>query len=182
MLDPNKIEDLYSLMAQEEEVSEAFKELSHKMMRQGLTTREATGLDSQLLEGFYAQAYRLYNTGKYADAGQLFRSLILLNSMETKYILGLAACFHMLKEYENAIKTYTSCSLIDPHDPLPYYHSSDCYVKLKDNLSAMLYLEMTINAAGNRPEFAKIKERAALSLEGLKNGDNHAEESNPLTD
>ena len=26
--------------------------------------------------------------------------------MEPKYMLGLAACFHMLKEYNNAIQTY----------------------------------------------------------------------------
>lgn len=152
-----KKEELKSVMEKEGEVRQAFSELSHKMMKQGMTTQEATGMDSKFLEGLYAQAYRLYNTGKYVEAGHMFRSLILLNSMESKYILGLAACFHMLKEYKNAVQTYTICSVIDPQDPLPYYHSSDCFAQMKDHLSAMLYLELTINAAGDRPEYSKLK-------------------------
>ncbi len=170
-MDQVKKEDLYFIMEKEEEVRQAFSEIGNKMMKQGMTTQEATGLDPQFMEGLYAQAYRLYNTGKYIDAAHLFRSLILLNSLESKYILGLGACFHMLKEYNNAIQTYLICSVVDPQDPLPYYHSSDCFVQMKDHLSAMLYLELTINAAGNRPEFSKIKERATLSLEGLKKND-----------
>jgi type III secretion system low calcium response chaperone LcrH/SycD len=166
-----KNEDLSFLIAQEEEVRQAFSELGHKMMKQGMTTQEAAGMDPQFLEGLYAQAYRLYNTGKYLDAAHMFRSLILINSMESKYILGLAACYHMLKEYNNAIQNYTICSITDPQNPLPYYYSSDCFAKLKDHISTLLYLELTINACGNRPEFSKIKERAVLSLEGLKKGD-----------
>jgi type III secretion system low calcium response chaperone LcrH/SycD len=156
-----------------EKLQEAMNELGEKIMKQGMTGQEAAGLDPQYLESLYAQAYRLYNTGKYIDAAHLFRTLILMNSMEAKYILGLAACFHMLKEYKNAIETYTMCSVIDPQDPLPYYHSSDCFVQMKDYLSAMLCLELTINAIGNRPEYSKIKERATLSLEGLKKEETH---------
>lgn len=172
MMGPEK-ENLNLLLAKEEEVEKALAELGNKVMKQGMTPQEATGLDPQILESLYAQAYRLYNTGKYIDAAHMFRTLILMNAMESKYVLGLAACFHMLKEYKNAIETYTICSVIDPHDPIPYYHQSDCFVQMKDNLSAMLCLELTINAAGNRPEFSKIKERAILSLEGLKKEDVH---------
>lgn len=157
----------------DEKLKAAMDELGNKIMKQGMTTQEAAGLDPQFLESLYAQAYRLYNTGKYIDAAHLFRTLILMNSMEPKYALGLAACFHMLKEYKNAIQTYTICSVIDPQDPLPYYHSSDCFVQMKDFLSAMLCLELTINAVGNRPEYSKIKERAVLSLEGLKKEEAH---------
>ena len=42
----------------------------------------------------------------------------MLNAMEPKYILGLAACFHMLKEYFNAIQTYTMCSALDLQNPI----------------------------------------------------------------
>lgn len=161
-------EDLKMIFRESKKLEKSFEELGNKMFKQGMTPQQATGLDPQFLESLYAQAYRLYNTGKYIDAAHIFRTLILMNSMESKYVLGLAACYHMLKEYSNAIQTYTICSVIDPRDPLPYYHSSDCYVQMKDFISAMLCLEMTINAAGERPEFSKIKERASLSLDGLK--------------
>ena len=137
-------------------------------MIQGLTPKDAMGVSNSYLENVYAQAYRLYNTGKYSEAAHMFRLLIMLNAMEPKYILGLAACFHMLKEYYDAIQSYTMCSALDPENPIPHYHSSDCFIQMKDYLSAMICLELAIARAGDKPEYAKMKERAQLSLESLK--------------
>src|ERR1700722_6951344 len=61
----------------------------------GVSPREAMGMSDQAVEGIYGQAYRLYNAGKYKEASQLFRLLLMLNSGESKFALGLAACFHM---------------------------------------------------------------------------------------
>ena len=161
-------QEMGPLTKQFDEVETAFGDLIHKMMREGMTPAEAGELDPSYLESLYAQAYRLYNTGKYIDSAQIFRSLVLLNSTEFKYLLGLSACYHMLKEYDNAIKTYTTCSLVDPKDPMPYYHSSDCYIGKDDLFSALICLDLTIKTAGDRSEFSQIKERAALTKERLK--------------
>ena len=161
-------ETLESADAQGEKLKEAFGDITKKMLTQGMSPKEAMGINDGLLESIYAQAYRLYNTGKYIEATHLFRLLVMMNSLESKYILGLGACFHMLKEYDNAIQTYTMCSVIDPESPIPYYHSSDCFIQMKDYLSAMVCLEMTISHAGDKPEYTKIKERAQMSLESLK--------------
>lgn len=150
------------------DVESSFAELTDKIFKKGMLPKDAMGVSSNLLEGIYAQAYRLYNTGKYVEATHLFRMLILINPTEPKYVLGLAACLHMLKEYKNAIQTYTMCTILDPHNPLPYYHSSDCFIQMKDYVSAMVCLEMAVQKASDKPEFAKLKERASLSLESLK--------------
>jgi type III secretion system low calcium response chaperone LcrH/SycD len=142
-----------------------------KVITDGMTPKDAIGVKPSVLEGIYAQAYRLYNTGKYIEAVHIFRILILMNPMEAKYLLGLAACFHMLKEYKNAIQSYTMCSLMDPKSPIPHYHSSDCFIQMKDYLSAMVCLQMSIDIAGQQPQYAKIKERAQLSLDSLKQQD-----------
>lgn len=151
-----------------EAIESSFREFAEKIFLKGMPPKDAMGINKNLLEGIYAQAYRLYNTGKYPEAVHLFRMLILLDPKEPKFVLGLAACFHMIKEYRNAIQTYTMCSLLDPADPIPYYHSSDCFIQMKDYISAMLCLEMAIKRAGDKPEYAKLKERALLSLESLK--------------
>jgi type III secretion system low calcium response chaperone LcrH/SycD len=145
----------------------SMKELTDKLIRQGLPLKDGLGISNQVLEGMYAQGYRLYNTGKYVEAIHLFRMLILFDPNEAKYLLGLAACFHMLKEYRSAIQTYTMCSMIDPHNPIPFYHSSDCFIQTKDFVSAAVCLEMAIEKA-TKPEYAKLKERALLSLESIK--------------
>lgn len=136
--------------------------------RKGTTAKDALGLTDAMVEGIYGQAYRLYNTGKFKDASQLFRMLIMINSTEPKYIMGLAACFHMLKEYKNAADTYAILGVIDPESPISFYHASDCYIQIKDPISAIMALEMAVKRAGEKPEFRTLKDRALLTIEGLK--------------
>lgn len=150
-------------------LGKALSDLSDKIINKGMLPKDALGLSDAVVEGIYAQAYRLYNTGKYSEAIHLFRMLVVLNTTESKYILGLAACFHMLKEYQNAIHTYAMCAMMDPENPIPHYHASDCYVEMKDPLSAIISLDLAVQRAGDKPEYAKIKERALLTIESLKN-------------
>ncbi len=151
-----------------DEKSKEFKSVAEKVVQGGTMPKDMMGLSDAMVEGIYGQAYRLYNTGKYKDASQLFRLLIMLNSSEPKYAMGLAACFHMIKEYRNAISTYTICGVIDPENPIPHYHASDCYIHLNDPASALMALEMAVKRAGNKPEYQTLKDRALLTIESLK--------------
>ena len=121
-----------------------------------------------MVEGIYGQAYRLYNTGKYKEAAQIFRLLIMINSTEPKYAMGLAACFHLMKDYKSATNTYSLIGIIDPQNPIPFYHSSDCFMQMGDQASALVMLEMAIKRAGEKPEFRTLKDRAILTAESLK--------------
>lgn len=144
------------------------EKLSKNALMEQLLPKNAMGLSDAMVEGLYSQAYRLYNTGKYKDASQLFRLLIMVDSTEAKYTMGLAACFHMMKEYESAISTYALCGIIDPDSPIPHYHASDCYIQMKDYVSAMISLEMAIKRAAEKTEFKSLKDRAAMTMESLK--------------
>lgn len=161
----------------------SIQELTDKMCSKGQTPKEAMGISNSYLESTYSQAYRFYNTGKYGEASHLFRLLVMFNAMEPKYMMGVAACHHMMKEYASAIEAYTMCLVLDPKNPIPHYHSSDCYIRMKEHLSALFCLELAIKVCDDRPEYAKLKERALLSLEGLKQQAyaNPLEESPPST-
>ena len=150
------------------EKTQEFQKVADKVVHQGVMPKDVMGLSDAMVEGIYGQGYRLYNTGKYKDASQLFRLLIMLNSTEPKYSMGLAACFHMLKEYKNAVSTYAICGVIDPENPIPHYHASDCYVHMKDPVSALISLEMAVKRAGDKPEYQTLKDRALLTIEALK--------------
>lgn len=139
-----------------------------KVMQKGMVPKDFLGLSDQMVEGIYGQAYRLYNSGNYKDAIQIFRLLIMINSIEPKYSLGLAACFHMLKEFKSAADMYTLCSILDPQSPIPPYHASDCYIQMNDKVSALISLEMAVKKAGSRPEYQTLKDRATLTAESLK--------------
>ncbi len=150
------------------ELDAALKEYGQKIIKSGGVLKGALNLSDEQVERLYAEGYRLYNSGKYLEATHIFRTLILVNNMEIKYSLGLAACFHMLGEYENAIQIYGACITLDPLSPVPHYHMADCYMQTKQNLAALLSLEMVVAKSTNFPSYQVIKERAALAIESLK--------------
>jgi len=150
------------------EKQEVAGKVNKKMMGTGLMPKEVLGLNDSMIEGIYGQAYRLYNTGKYREAGQLFRLLVMLSSSEAKYAMGLAACLHMIKDYRAAIDAYMICSVIDAASPIPHYHASDCYLQMKDRLSALISLELTVRACGDKPEYKTLKDRAQMTIDTLR--------------
>jgi len=139
-----------------------------KDITEGKTPKEAMGLSDDYIEGMYSFAYRLYTMGKYDQALQLFRLMVMLNPMESRYLLGLAACYHMLKDFDNASSSYMLCSILDPADPVPYYHASDCFLQLEDLPMAYDSLRLCIIQCEGKPDYEKIKSRAEVSLEVLK--------------
>lgn len=150
------------------QISEKMQEMTKSGLQQGQIPKDLLGINEAMMEGIYGQAYRLYNTGKYRDACQLFRLLIMLNASESKYTMGLAACFHMLKEFRNAVGTYSICGMLDPENPIPHFHASDCYIQMGDMMAALIALEMAVKRSGNKQEYATLKDRALLTMESLR--------------
>lgn len=146
----------------------AMKVMSSNFFKRDFLMKDMLGMNDNMLEGIYGQAYRLYNNGKYKDAAHLFRLLIMLNSAEPKYLMGLAACFHMMKEFKSATESYALCAMLDDGNPMPHFHSSDCYLQMKDIGSAIIALSMAIKRTEGKPEWQTLKDRASLTLDALK--------------
>lgn len=149
--------------------SDLFGGFTRNILKEAQLPKDALGLSNKDVNELYTKAYHLYNTGKYSEAIHLFRVLVMGDQSEPKYIMGMAACNHLMKEYKEASRGYTLASLLDPDNPIPYYHLADCSIHLKDPFAAMIFLEMTIKRAGKKEEYKAIKERSILALEGLKN-------------
>lgn len=145
-----------------------FQELTGKSVQSCSAIKDVLGITDESAEGIYGQAYLLYNTGRYRDAAEVFRLLIMLNSTEPKYLIGLAACHHMQKDYQAAGSTYNLASIIDPDNPIPFFHASDCYLQLGDKASAAAMLEMAVTRAKGKPQYATLKQRAEITLDTLK--------------
>lgn len=171
------------MKASEKEIREALKsvgvnadedftfktaKLATDMLETGVVPKEALGFSDEKVEAIYGQAYRLYNSGKYEEASQIFRLLMVLDSTDSKYMLGLAACLHMMKQYKNAVKVYTIAAILDGNNPIPHFHLSDCFIQMNDQVSAIMALEMAIKRAGDKQEYQILKDRALLTIESLK--------------
>lgn len=146
---------------------DTIKTILFESINKGILPRHALRLEDDTMEAIYSQAYTLYNQGKYQEASYVFRMLMLLDYMTQKYILGLAACLHRMKEYKNAANIYMLCSTLDSTNPLPYYHSADCFLQLSMPEMASFALGMAMEIAKDQPQFSVIKERARLMKETL---------------
>lgn len=151
-----------------DQVSKYSDKILDSIIKKGASPKEALGFTNQKMDAIYGQAYRLYNTGKYKEALELFRVLVILDPTESKYTLGVAACLHMMKEYMAAAKIYLFAGMLDPQNPVPHFHASDCYIQMRDKPSALICLEMAVKIAGNKPEYQVLKDRASMTIEGLK--------------
>lgn len=167
----------------EKQIKEAAKEITSKMTeREGNIFQQATkdaasgkwipknalGITDAMTESLYSQAYRLYNTGKYDDAIELFRILTMCDPTESKFAMGLAACFHLLKDFKSAVGTYMLCSMMEPENPVPHFHASDCYLKMNDKVSALIALEMAVTRAGEDPRYKALVDRATMTMDKIK--------------
>ena len=137
-------------------------------IKERVTPQKLLGVSEAMMEGVYSQAYNLYNSGNYAEAEKLFRVLIMISAWEPKFSFGLAACMHMLKNYKSATETYAMLMAIDPENPVPYYHTADCCINLKDSVAALIMLNMAIKKAGDKPEYRLLRERASLMKSGIE--------------
>lgn len=134
----------------------------------GIMPKQALNLGDDTMEAIYSQGYTLYNQGRYKEASYVFRLLMLLDYLTPKYILGLAASLHRLKDFKNAANIYLLCGTLDTNNPLPHYHAADCYMQLDIPELAVFSLGLAISAAAEQPQYAVIKERAILMKEALE--------------
>lgn len=167
--DQNQAKKAVEKVGEESKNSEAFQGAAKNILQKAALPKDLLGLSDQMVEGIYGQAYRLYQTGRYNDASQLFRLLIMINSTDSKFTLGLGACMHMLKDFKAAAGVYSLCAVIDPDNPLPHYHASDCFLQMNDKPSALISLELAVKRAGEKPEYQKLKDRAQMTIDNLKN-------------
>lgn len=120
-----------------------------------------------MIEKYYEKGYNQYKAGRYKQAVPFFQMLTVLNPKQTKYVMALAACFHMLKEYEEAITYYTLAAMFDDLNPLPQYHMAGCLIKLDQPLGAMIALEMGIQRSEGKARFKAICDRMKMMKESL---------------
>lgn len=152
----------------EKEGGEKLSHISQEALSKYKSIKDVLGVNEESMEALYSQAYLLYNTGRYKDSSEVFRLLIMFDSTQAKYLMGLAACLHMQKEYLAASAIYQMTSLADPSDPIPFFHASDCYLHLQDKVSAAVALEMALKRAEGKPEFSALKERATITLQAVR--------------
>lgn len=119
------------------------------------------------MERLYERGFILYKAGKFQDALSHFSILSIADPDNAKYIFGQAACHHMLHEYKKAIELYTVASIVEPGSPLPFYYSSDCFLKMHDPFGALISLDVGLKQSHDI-KYAKFIERMESMVKKLE--------------
>ncbi len=121
------------------------------------------------IEEFYRIACNLYKSGKYKEAIPFFMLLGATNAKDYRYLIAIAACYHMLKSYSEAAPAYTIASVLDPDNPYPQYHLADCFIRMHENVGAYVALEMAITRCKKNPrKYKGLMDRVNALLNKLK--------------
>ncbi|MBA3237903.1 MAG: SycD/LcrH family type III secretion system chaperone [Parachlamydiaceae bacterium] len=138
------------------------------IIEKGMTIMEAIHFPPPLVELIYSHASELYTAGKFQDASKLFYYLVRLNPKDPRFSFAYAASLHKLKNYEEAAGFYLMSTTIDSENPLPWFHSGDCYLELQKPDVALIMLAKSIEVAGNSPNHERLKQQAGALCDAIK--------------
>ncbi|MEI6531568.1 MAG: SycD/LcrH family type III secretion system chaperone, partial [Chlamydiota bacterium] len=125
-------------------------------------------LPNDAMEETYLIAKTYYESGNYKDAFPLFYTLVLYDHHNYGYVLGSAACLHLLGNYALAAKGYSLAYAADTSNPTPLFYAAECLEKIKQHEAAIFLLGMAIAISSNKKEYKTLKEQAILNQAALK--------------
>lgn len=126
----------------------------------GKTFQEIIGYTDLTMDKFYVAARQLFEKQRYEESADAFLFLTTMNPFVHHYWLGLGMSEQLIDEPFAALMAYNMAILIDKSNPIPHYHSATCYRALHDLDNAVLCLDETILAAGDKEDHAQIKQQA----------------------
>jgi len=136
------------------------RELLKKEFAEGKSAQEIMEFSEKTMAKFYNAAYRLFETHRYLDAANAFLFLVTLNPYNHDYWLGLGMATQLSGEFEGAVDAYEMAAVCDMENPVPYFYLAKCLFSLHDRESALQALELSIEYAGDNPDYTALKKEA----------------------
>lgn len=117
-------------------------------------------------EAMYALGHSHYSQERYLDAAKCFGFLVTHNAMEPRFMSAFACALQMLGHYRDAIQYHTLASVMDLEDPLPTFHTAECFVALEMPVEACEALNLVI-AQCDQPQWKELRDRCVAWLQLL---------------
>jgi len=137
------------------------------MYGKGVPLGDAMGFSEGDLHQIYRFAYSEFYAGQYAVACELFKVLFHLRPSLNELATAIGVCHHRMGEYRLAISSYMLAGAMTPEDPVPYFYAYDCYKNLNRPFQTFIMLSTVIEKCKDRPEYAKLKEKAQILLDSV---------------
>lgn len=123
--------NLYPMPTQSDPVDMHSAEMVWDAVINGASIKEIQDVPDHLMDGLYAHAYDFFHKGRFEDAEVFFRFLCFYDMYNADYIIGLAAVYQQLKQYQKAADTYILAFAFSKNDYRPMLHAGQCHLFLK---------------------------------------------------
>ncbi len=131
----------------------------------GYSPKEAMGIPEDWLEEVYLIGYNFFQSGKYERALTIFHLLALLVAgRDPRFTFAIAASYHHMKQYPDAISYYMLYQILDLANPLSYYHIFDCFKNMDNPYLAIKALKTAKELANKDPKYAQLLAKIDLEL------------------
>ncbi len=139
-------------------------------MDKGKSLHEAAGITVSMQEEIYVIAHDYYEQGRYNESLALFQMLARINPNSFRFIYGLAASYHQIKDFINASLGFFTALSLEPFNPMPAFYLADCFLNLESPEDASRFLDITIAICeeDRSGEYKKLMERCKLIRTSLK--------------
>lgn len=133
----------------QEDIDAMLQQLMDRYAGGGKIEDLAPQFSNEAIDGLYGTAYKFYEIGKYQDAAHFFRVMTMIDTTGRRNWMGLGASLQMLKEYEEAIESYSVAAMMDPEDPYAHLHAAECLFIMGQKERALIALSSAELTAGN---------------------------------
>ncbi|MEI8125969.1 MAG: SycD/LcrH family type III secretion system chaperone [Parachlamydiaceae bacterium] len=123
----------------------------------------------EAIPGLYAVAHEFYRNGKYEEGRIFFHFLTVANPFDSRFWMGLAACYQMLKNHQAASSAYAAAAVQNSADPYAHFHAAECFFHMGDIPKALKALDSSLTVAKESEEYLHLIPRLELLLNTWSN-------------
>lgn len=110
-------------------------------------SQDTVNISPEVHAALYGMAYHFYRNGKYEESRRFFRFLTLFDALDRRCWMGLAASYHMLKDYSAAIECYSVAAVQNPNDPYAHWHAAECFFSIGKTKEALEALDSALTVS-----------------------------------
>lgn len=144
------------------------KEAIEKIFIDGQVPHQAMGLGTDMLEHLYSYGNGLFSSGNYQKASDIYQALIYLNPTDSRFVFALAAAYHKMKKFREAVFAYVHSANLDKENPEPLYYMFDCFSELNLPQQALESLIECIKRCGDKKQNGLMKAKCLLIIKNLR--------------
>ncbi|QKV54380.1 SycD/LcrH family type III secretion system chaperone [Comamonas antarctica] len=141
----------------------SLSEQALELLSHGTGLGDIMGYGDTEYEAMYALGHNHYSQERYLDAAKCFGFLVAHNTMERRYLSAYASTLQMLKRYREAIQYHSVASVMDLEDPLPTFHTAECFLALEMHEEARQALDLVL-AQCDKPHWHVLRQRCEALL------------------